>query len=59
MYLQTLSTSHFETESAEPDSCQAKNPTVSLISLINLDELSATIVASASSDILSERDTNK
>jgi hypothetical protein len=51
MYLQILSTSDFETENAEADSCQANNPTINFLSLINLDELSATMVAKTSSDI--------
>ena len=49
MYRQTLSTSDFETEKAEADCCHSKTPELSLLSLINFEELSATIVAIASS----------
>ena len=56
MYLQTLSTSDFETEKAEADSYHANAPELSLLSLINFEELSATIVANASSDNLGERE---
>jgi hypothetical protein len=52
MYLQTLSTSVFETEKAEADCYQANKPILSLLSLINFTELSDTIVANASSDSL-------
>ena len=56
MYLQILSTSDFETEKAEADSCHANTPTLSLLSLINFAELTATIVANTSSAIFGERE---
>src|SRR3972149_10947005 len=59
MYLQTLSTSDFETEKAAADSCQENLPALSLFSFMNLSELSATIVAKVSSDIFGERETIK
>ncbi len=59
MYLQTLSTSDFDTEKAEADSCQANRLLHSLFWFIKLSELSATIEARISSDNLGERDTRK
>jgi len=56
MYLQTLSTSDFETEKAEADSCHVNTPRVSLLSLIKFEELSAIIVTSSSSDIFGDRE---
>ena len=56
MYLQTLSTSDFDTENADADFCHANRPTHNLFSLINRSELSAKIVARTSSDNLGERD---
>ena len=56
MYLHTLSTSDFETENAEAESCQAKAPILSLFSLMNFEELSATIVAKAPSDNVGDRE---
>jgi hypothetical protein len=50
MYLQTLSTSDFETEKAEADCCQANIPVDNLLVLIKFVELSETMVANASSD---------
>lgn len=49
MYLQTLSTSDFETEKADAESCQLNKPTDNLFWLINRCELSATMEASISS----------
>ena len=59
MYLQTLSTSDFETGKAEADFCHANTPALSLFSLINFEELSATMVANTSYDNLGERETRK
>ena len=55
MYLQTLSTSDLETENADPDSCQANLPMQRLFAFMNRSTLSATMVASDSSDILGDR----
>ncbi len=49
MCLQTLSTSDFETEKAEADCCHENTPELSLLSLINFEELSATMVTNTSS----------
>jgi hypothetical protein len=51
--------SDFETEKAEADCCHSNIPTLSLLSLINLEQLSATIVANISSDIFGEREARK
>jgi hypothetical protein len=59
MYLHTLSTSDLETENAEADSCHANIPLLSLFSLINFEELSATIVANISSEKLGDLETRK
>jgi hypothetical protein len=59
MYLYTLSISDFETEKAEADSCHPNKPCVNLLALINFEELSAKIVARASSGSLGERETRK
>ena len=59
MYLQTLSTSDFETENAEADACHVNRPGLSLFELINPDELSATMVSRVSSDKPGEREERK
>jgi hypothetical protein len=59
MYLQTLSTSDFDTEKADAVACQENFPVQSLFWFINFSELSATIVAKLSSDNFGERDTRK
>ena len=56
MYLQTLSTSAFDTENAEAKSCQLKLPKHNLFSFIKSSELSAIIVAKYSSDNFGERE---
>jgi len=56
MYLQTLSTSFFETEKAAAESCHSKWVAQSLFSFINRVELSAIIVAMFSSDNRGDRD---
>ncbi|MDQ6844474.1 MAG: hypothetical protein M3Z92_09005 [Bacteroidota bacterium] len=54
-----MSTSDFETENAEADCCHSKVAPLNLFSLINLEELSATIDAKISSDMRGERDARK
>ena len=56
MYLQTLSTSDFETEKAEADFCHANMLWLNLLLVINFEERSAIIVANTSSDNLGERE---
>ena len=59
MYLQTLSTSDFETENAEAESCQLNSLMHSLFWFINRLELSATIEARPSSDSLGDLEIRK
>jgi len=59
MYLQTLSTSDFETEKAEAVSCQRNKLLQSLFSTINFFELSATFSTKASSEIFGDFETRK
>ena len=56
MYLQTLSTSAFDTENAAADPCQANCPIHNLFSLIKRSELSDIIVDRYSSENFGERD---
>jgi len=59
MYLQTLSTSPFDTENAEHDCCHWNNPAHSLFSLINRCELSAIIVTKLSIFKFGSKETRK
>ena len=49
----------FEIEKADAVSCHENNPGYSLLSLINFDELSATIVANTCSESLGDREIRK
>jgi len=59
MYLQTLSTSDFETENADAESCHLNRVAHKLFSFMNLSELSAIDVNNDSSDVFGERDATK
>jgi hypothetical protein len=59
MYLQTLSTSPFDTEKADAVSCHENFPMHNLFWLIKFSELSAIIVAKSSSDNFGEREARK